>query len=619
MFLTLVYLLEFSLALPSLPSGAILCSFEVILSAFAAFKLTERNHPQQDNDTRNGLTLLSFFFGLLAVTDGAYMFLFYLLKLPRTTTLAVTFCTIPYSIAFLSCTCAIVLLNESGRNLFKTWKASILPLALSVPILIKLLRFLVPVLFTSYIENGTNLYLLAKLFNTFTSFLLINTALAVLINTRDKYWSLFSVGIVFIVLVNWTLETQNLNGIPFDFGFFEFFWAAGIMLCMFSIPLSKKNSSNPAPQKGFSLVSHYRQLILIIVSVFLVVTHLLYPMTATAIRTVAALTALGCLTAVFLSQFLAERIISLVSDFGKAISKGQNKPYNSLSIGGSAPQLTDFPVELRDNLQAIITSRLTQEMDLETNAEVERQKIRNQANEKLSQLAAQFAHDIRSPIAALDTAVGSLLTEPDDTSQLIRTVAARINDIANSLLKEHTLNQAPHKAETQVAPRAIWNTIESVVLEKRTLFSNNIGESFNRNSYPKVQIELNREPNADRWLAKFQPIELERVLSNLINNSFDSLSTDTGKICVSLHKIENQTAKSITGDFLKISVSDNGSGIPSEIIPKLMNYGTTFGKLGGTGLGLYHARQSIESWGGKITIESLLGSGTTVTMTLPAL
>ena len=225
--------------------------------------------------------------------------------------------------AFLSCTFAIVTLTRTGLGLYLTWKNLIVPLVLSIPFLIKLLIFLAPVLLLSYNEHGANLYLLAKFLNILSSFFLINTTLAVLLRTRDKYWSLFSVGVIILVLVNWALETQNLSGMPFNFGFFEFFWAAGIMLCMSSITLSKGNSFNIISQKELSLISHYRHVILVIISISLIITHFLNPINVTAIRIITVLTAIGFLATILLSQVLAEKIIHLVSNFGQAANPTQ--------------------------------------------------------------------------------------------------------------------------------------------------------------------------------------------------------------------------------------------------------------------------------------------------------
>ena len=75
---------------------------------------------------------------------------------------------------------------------------------------------------------------------------------------------------------------------------------------------------------------------------------------------------------------------------------------------------------------------------------------------------------------------------------------------------------------------------------------------------------------------------------------------------------------SSNGDIL-VSVRDTGKGIPVDVIPKLFKPHATFGKKPGSGfgLGLYDAKTAVEAWGGKITIESEEGKGTSVFMSFP--
>jgi hypothetical protein len=68
-----------------------------------------------------------------------------------------------------------------------------------------------------------------------------------------------------------------------------------------------------------------------------------------------------------------------------------------------------------------------------------------------------------------------------------------------------------------------------------------------------------------------------------------------------------------------ISVTDNGKGIPADILPKLGNAGETYGKPHGTGLGLHHAKLCLQQWDGSISITSVEGQGTKVLLTLPRL
>jgi hypothetical protein len=107
--------------------------------------------------------------------------------------------------------------------------------------------------------------------------------------------------------------------------------------------------------------------------------------------------------------------------------------------------------------------------------------------------------------------------------------------------------------------------------------------------------------------AQVQPTEFGRVLSNLINNAVEAIH-DIGLVEVIL---------TATADHVFLTIRDNGVGIPQELLPLLWEKGRTHGKVGGSGLGLYHARSKITEWGGSLSIESKLGQGTTLTIQLP--
>ncbi len=94
---------------------------------------------------------------------------------------------------------------------------------------------------------------------------------------------------------------------------------------------------------------------------------------------------------------------------------------------------------------------------------------------------------------------------------------------------------------------------------------------------------------------------------NLINNAVESIENN-GRVTVSLVQSEN---------YAVISIVDNGHGIPSKILNSLGRRGKTFGKKDGSGLGLYHARKTVESWNGHLKIHSEPRGGTTVSVMLP--
>ncbi|MEL6164407.1 MAG: sensor histidine kinase, partial [Cyanobacteria bacterium J06628_3] len=118
--------------------------------------------------------------------------------------------------------------------------------------------------------------------------------------------------------------------------------------------------------------------------------------------------------------------------------------------------------------------------------------------------------------------------------------------------------------------------------------------------------------------------QLARLFTNLISNAL-RYTPDKGKVEVELTRVEI-TNRSV----LQVKIEDNGIGIPSEALPRLFdrfyrvdparshgsgNYFTQ--NSAGSGLGLPISKAILENHQGQIQIESILGKGTTVTVTLP--
>jgi anti-sigma regulatory factor (Ser/Thr protein kinase) len=140
--------------------------------------------------------------------------------------------------------------------------------------------------------------------------------------------------------------------------------------------------------------------------------------------------------------------------------------------------------------------------------------------------------------------------------------------------------------------------IEPLVTEKRLQFR----------SRSRVEIEAWLDASSYGIFAQVQPVEFKRLLSNLIDNSVDACANKPGVVSVNLSARDGRAL---------VSVHDNGKGIPPDLLAKLGRRGETHGKEGGTGLGLYHARTSAESWHGSLEIISEVGQGTTITVNLP--
>jgi two-component system cell cycle sensor histidine kinase PleC len=126
-------------------------------------------------------------------------------------------------------------------------------------------------------------------------------------------------------------------------------------------------------------------------------------------------------------------------------------------------------------------------------------------------------------------------------------------------------------------------------------------------------VLLKKEFDSDLGVIEADRQKFKQILFNLLSNALKFSKEEGGIITVSAKK---------EGDMAKISVSDTGIGIKEEDIPKLfqkfeqLDSGISR-KYGGTGLGLAITKQLVELHGGKITVESRYGEGSTFTFLLP--
>ena len=221
------------------------------------------------------------------------------------------------------------------------------------------------------------------------------------------------------------------------------------------------------------------------------------------------------------------------------------------------------------------------------------EKKKNEALSSFTSLATQVAHDIRSPLAVLRILASDAHELSKDKMEMLQTALSRMNGIAEDLLEK---NWALSPVSKELSVQSLMPLIEDIVAEKKIQFKDR----------PGIQIKT-RFKSKDLF-AKIHAIEFIRVLSNAINNAAEALPENNGTIEI----VASKSAQS----FL-IEVRDNGQGIPAEILPQLMRKGATFKKKSGSGLGLYHAKMTIEAWNGNIDLSSMPGQGTALRITLP--
>ena len=223
----------------------------------------------------------------------------------------------------------------------------------------------------------------------------------------------------------------------------------------------------------------------------------------------------------------------------------------------------------------------------------EKGKLTNrQALLVLRENMSQVAHDINSPLSALDVVIKSMETISSGQQKILSLALKRIKNISADL----NLDQQKRNSflcKKQLEKCNIFNIIGPIVLEKQKLIG----------AKSQVEFEVNYNQCED-LIPHIHAITLKRILSNILQNSLEANSSSL--------KLETYTKN----NQLTINIRDNGKGIPSAILPRLAEKGMTFGKASGTGLGLYHAKKEIDAMDGKLFIYKM-DVGTKIEICLP--
>ena len=226
----------------------------------------------------------------------------------------------------------------------------------------------------------------------------------------------------------------------------------------------------------------------------------------------------------------------------------------------------------------------------------------------IGELAAGIAHEINNPVAIMVEEAGwieDLLEEEDfkksknlDEFQRalkqIRVQGHRCKDITHNLLS------FARKTDGKVKKLQLNALIEEMVRL-----------SGQRAKFGNVAIETDLK--VDLPLIDASEIELQQVFLNLINNALDAMEKGGGTLKITTH-VENE--EKFHG--VVVDITDTGPGIPKVNLSKIFDPFFTTKPVGkGTGLGLSICYGIINKMGGEISVDSILGEGTTFHLHFP--
>jgi len=242
-------------------------------------------------------------------------------------------------------------------------------------------------------------------------------------------------------------------------------------------------------------------------------------------------------------------------------------------------------------------------------AELEKALDRALAAEKARNLFfSTVSHDIRTPLNAIigysELLLGGMADEQERSNALsaISTSGHTLLDLVNDVLDLSKLEAG----KTEFAPELTdFNQLASGVLH-----------SFDV-SVSGTDVAL-KEDFTPVPLLYVDPHRIRQILFNLIGNAVKF--TEHGSVTLSVAFRKNEEKDDQTG-CLTVSVSDTGCGIAPEdlenVLKPFIQAKNTTSKTKGTGLGLSICCQLAERMGGKLTVESTLGQGSTFTVVFP--
>ena len=241
--------------------------------------------------------------------------------------------------------------------------------------------------------------------------------------------------------------------------------------------------------------------------------------------------------------------------------------------------------------------------------------------QRLKQFTADASHELRNPIAVIQTNVQVALADPDphwqqDQLRVVERLTRRLGRLVDDLLflARQDSGITPLKRESVRLDSLLQEVVEeqqAIAAEKALSLTLSIADV----PPPTVPAESPYSLSADRD-------QLIRLFTNLIGNAIQY--TPVGKISVTLQR-QKQPLPS-----LQVQVQDTGIGIPAEAVqhlfdrfyrvdPARSSAGERLGKseTSGSGLGLALAKAIVENHQGQIQVESTLQQGTVFTVILP--
>lgn len=230
---------------------------------------------------------------------------------------------------------------------------------------------------------------------------------------------------------------------------------------------------------------------------------------------------------------------------------------------------------------------------------------RYELDESRREFVSNVSHELKTPLTSIKAYTETILSDPEMDAEtreyflgIVLSESDRMHRIVSDLLVLSRLdnkrtNWSVETFDLRQSIRRLCEVMRGQVSEHRHKIT-----FGSQRGLPEITADRQR---------------IEQVILNILSNAI-KYTPDGGKIDIRLTQLPK--------NFLRIEIADNGIGIPDDDIGHLFERFYRVEKsrtqdAGGTGLGLAIAKELVEAHGGRISVKSTLGEGTTVTIDLP--
>ncbi|MBD3374968.1 HAMP domain-containing protein [candidate division KSB1 bacterium] len=285
---------------------------------------------------------------------------------------------------------------------------------------------------------------------------------------------------------------------------------------------------------------------------------------------------------VVFNTWLARRLSRGISQPIMALTKGMHK-------AGKGDLEHRIQVKAKDEIAYLVQSFNTMIAELQS-SRIKLQKAERAAAWR--DMARQVSHEIKNPLTPMQFSLYRLRTELEHFPALIQTVEMLDQEITTLRKLADAFSQFAQTPPLHLQQIDLVPLLRSIV------------QLYEQEKEIDIKFE-----SVSSCRAVMDPEQIKRVMHNLIKNAIEA-SPGKPTIIVCCELVENRQ--------IKLSVQDNGTGMPQEVINKLFKpYFTT--KKEGTGLGMFMVQRIIQDHGGELSVYSEKGKGTRIDISLPAL